>query len=80
MLMHTKFSDMDEGNPYAQAIQWASGNGYVNSYADGHFGVGNNVTRAQLAAIFHRSAGSPAPSGTARFSDVAAAAYYADAA
>lgn len=27
------FSDVDAGNPYAQAIQWASENGYVNGYA-----------------------------------------------
>lgn len=41
-------------------------NGYVNGYGDGRFGVDDRVTRAQLAAIFHRSAGSPAASGTTR--------------
>lgn len=38
------------------------------------------MTRAQLAAILYRAAGSPAASGVTRFSDVAATAYYIDAA
>ncbi len=74
------FPDVAEDAPYAEAVRWAVAGGYVNGYGDGRFGAGDNVTRAQMAAIFHRSAGSPAASGTARFSDVAAAAYYADAA
>ncbi len=74
------FSDVAGDAPYAGAIQWAADNGYVNGYADGRFGVDDNVTRAQLAAILHRSAGSPAAVGSARFSDVAAGAYYAGAA
>lgn len=77
--VETAFSDVDAGNPYGEAIRWAAENGYVNGYSDGRFGVGDRVTRAQMAAIFHRSAGSPAASETARFSDVAETAYYANA-
>ena len=76
----TAFSDVDESAPYAGAVRWAAENGYVNGYSDGRFGVGDNVTRAQMAAIFHRSAGSPAAPRAAGFSDVAATAYYVDAA
>lgn len=76
----TTFSDVDENDPCAAAVRWAVENGYVNGYADGRFGVDDSVTRAQLAAIFHRFAESPAPSGAARFSDVTADAYYAEAA
>nr|WP_325212606.1 flavodoxin [uncultured Oscillibacter sp.] len=78
--VETAFSDVEESAPYAAAVKWAADNGYVNGYSDGRFGVEDNVTRAQMAAIFHRSAGSPAASGAARFSDVAATAYYGTAA
>lgn len=74
------FSDVDENAVYAEAIRWAEEQGYVNGYPDGRFGVNDPVTRAQLAAIFYRAEGSPAVSGTSRFSDVRAAAYYVDAA
>jgi|GEM_PF-48339 len=75
-----EFTDVSDGSDYAEAIQWASENGYIYGYGDGRFGVNDNVTRAQLAAIFYRAAGSPAASGVTRFSDVTATAYYIDAA
>ena len=78
--VETAFSDVDADHPFAGAIRWAAENGYVNGYSDGRFGVDDYVTRAQLAAVFHRSAGSPTASGAVRFSDVAATAYYANAA
>ena len=57
--VETAFSDVDADHPFAGAIRWAAENGYVNGYSDGRFGVDDYVTRAQLAAVFHRSAGSP---------------------
>ena len=75
-----RFSDVPEGAAYAEAVNWAAEQGYVNGYNDGRFGVNDNVARQQLAAILYRAAGSPAASGTTRFSDVAAGAYYVDAA
>ena len=74
------FSDVPAGASYAEAVNWAAEHGYVNGYSDGRFGVNDNVTRAQLSAILYRAAGSPAASGTTRFSDVAAGAYYVNAA
>ena len=44
------------------AASWAADNGLVNGYADGRFGVGDPVTRQQVAAILWRWAGSPAAS------------------
>lgn len=76
----SRFSDVADGAPYAEAVNWAAEQGYINGYNDGRFGAGDNVTRAQLAAIFYRAAGSPAASGAARFSDVVPTAYYVDAA
>lgn len=75
----TGFSDVNGSDSYAEAIQWAAERGYINGYPDGHFGVHDPVTRAQAAAIFYRAAGSPDVSGTLRFPDVRAAAYYRNA-
>ncbi len=74
-----EFTDVPAGSDYAEAVQWASDNGYIYGYGDGRFGVNDNVTRAQLAAIFHRAVGTPAASGTSRFSDAEAGAYYINA-
>lgn len=75
-----EFPDVPAGSAYAQAVQWVSQQGYINGYNDGRFGANDNVTRAQLAAILYRAAGSPAASGTTRFPDVASTAYYVNAA
>lgn len=74
-----EFTDVPAGSDYAEAVQWASDNGYIYGYGDGRFGVNDHVTRAQLAAIFHRAAGTPTASGTSRFSDAVAGAYYINA-
>lgn len=74
-----EFTDVPAGSDYAEAVQWASDNGYIYGYGDSRFGVNDNVTRAQLATIFHRAAGTPAASGTSRFSDAEAGAYYINA-
>ena len=74
-----EFTDVPAGSDYAEAVQWASDNDYIYGYGDGRFGVNDNVTRAQLATIFHRAAGTPAASGTSRFSDAEAGAYYINA-
>ncbi len=74
------FSDVDSGADYAAAIQWAAERSYINGYPDGRFGINDPVTRAQLATIFYRAAGSPAASGATRFPDVQPSAYYANAA
>lgn len=74
------FSDVSGSASYAEAVNWAADNGYINGYQDGRFGVNENVARQQLAAILYRAANSPAASGATRFSDVAAGAYYVNAA
>ena len=76
----TGFSDVPEHAAYAGAIRWAAERGYVSGYPDGRYGVDDPMTRAQMAAIFYRAAGNPNVSGTSRFSDVSATAYYVNAA
>lgn len=54
-----RFSDVPEGASYAEAVNWAAEQGYVNGYNDGRFGIHDNVARQQLAAILYRAADSP---------------------
>lgn len=50
------FSDVAAGAYYADAIRWASKNGIAEGYSDGTFGVGDSVTRQQLALFLYRYA------------------------
>lgn len=50
------FSDVVAGAYYAAAIAWAGETGITAGYADGRFGVSDNVTRQQLALFLCRYA------------------------
>lgn len=51
-----KFSDVAEGKWYTPGIMWGAKNSIVNGYTDGTFGVGQNVTREQIAQFFYKYA------------------------
>ena len=51
------FTDLTH-NYYRDAIAWAEQNGVVNGVGNGKFNPGGSVTRAQLATILYRMAGS----------------------
>lgn len=57
------YADVDAGAYYGTAVYWARLEGLVNGYSDSRFGVGDPVTRQQVAAILWRWAGSPDASG-----------------
>ncbi|WP_418925913.1 S-layer homology domain-containing protein [Dysosmobacter sp.] len=73
------FADVSTGSYYAKAVAWAVENGITGGTGNGLFSPDAACTRAQSAAFLYRAAGSPAVSGSAGFSDVAANAYYAQA-
>ena len=73
------FADVSAGSYYAKAVAWAVENGITGGTGNGLFSPDAACTRAQSAAFLYRAAGSPAVSGSAGFSDVAANAYYAQA-
>ena len=50
------FSDVAEGLWYSDAVLWAARNGIVTGYTNGEFGVNDNITREQMAAILYRYA------------------------
>lgn len=50
------FADVKADMWYTNAIVWANANGIVAGYDDSTFGLGDSITREQLAAILYRYA------------------------
>ncbi|MGI6028855.1 MAG: S-layer homology domain-containing protein [Candidatus Heteroscillospira sp.] len=50
------FTDVEAGQWYAKAVNWASANGLVAGYGNGTFGPNDNITREQLALMLYRYA------------------------
>ena len=75
----SSFTDVPADAFYAKAVAWAVENGITGGTGDGKFSPAATCTRAQSVTFLYRASGSPAVSGSAAFSDVAANAYYADA-
>ena len=73
------FTDVKPGSYYEQAVLWGVENGIIVGTSKTAFAPDGICTRAHAVVLLYRAAGNPAGSGTARFSDVAADAYYANA-
>ena len=76
----TGFSDVAANAWYADAAGYVRDSGIMNGTSSTAFSPDSTMTRAMLATVLYRAAGSPAVSQTAGFRDVPAGAYYADAA
>ena len=50
------FADVADGQWYTEAVRWAASEGIVSGYSTTEFGVGDSVTREQLAAILFKFA------------------------
>ena len=74
------FTDVASGVYYADAVAWASDNGLVTGYGDGRFGANDPVSRAQIATILWRYAGSPSAVAGQDFADESSIPAYASAA
>ena len=75
----SSFADVPADAYYAKAVAWAVENGITGGTGDCKFSPDATCTRAQAVTFLYRASGSPAVSGSAAFSDVAADAYYASA-
>ena len=73
----SNFTDVPADAYYAKAVTWAVENGITGGTGDGKFSPDATCTRAQAVTFLYRASGSPAVSGNAAFTDVAADAYYA---
>lgn len=52
----SSFADVRADSWYGPAVIWAYQNGYVKGTGNGNFGVGNSITREELAVILYRYA------------------------
>lgn len=75
----SNFTDVPADAYYAKAVAWAVENGITGGTGDCKFSPDATCTRAQAVTFLYRASGSPAVSGNAAFTDVAADAYYATA-
>lgn len=75
----TGFSDVDADAWCADAVEYVRDNGLMSGTSDTTFSPNGTMTRAMLAAVLYRMAGSPAVSGSDSFTDTADGTWYADA-
>ena len=75
----TGFADVDADDWYAEAVEYVRDHGIMNGTTATTFNPDGTTSRGQIAAILYRASGSPEVSGGTAFTDVADAAYYADA-
>lgn len=74
------FTDVDKDAWYFEAVQYVYKNGLFNGTSATAFSPDGEMSRAMLAAVLYRLAGSPAGGGEAiAFTDVALDAWYSDA-
>ena len=54
-----KLTDIDINAYYGKAVAWAVDQGIISGYQNGKFGVGDKITREQVATILYRYMGTP---------------------
>lgn len=78
-LEDTGFSDVSASSWYAEAVIYCREHSLMFGTSDTAFAPESNLTRAQLATVLYRIAGSPAVAGRDAFTDTPDGAWYADA-
>lgn len=74
------FSDIPADADYAKAVEWCVENGLMNGVGGGgRFAPDGSMTRAMLATVLYRQAGSPAVTGAPNFTDTLPNVWYSDA-
>ncbi len=56
MAYTNRFTDVPDGQWYTKAVLWAAENGIVSGYPEGDYGVGDKITREQLAVMLYNYA------------------------
>ena len=75
----TAFNDIPVDAWYAEAARELNARGIMNGTGGGAFSPEDEFTRAQLATVLYRMAGSPAVTGEDSFTDTQSGAWYSDA-
>lgn len=74
-----RFEDVPEDSWFAEAVEYCREKGLMNGTSADRFEPDATMTRAMLATVLYRQAGSPAVTGPDRFTDTAEGAWYTDA-
>ena len=77
--VETGYDDVDSAAWYADAVRYMTNAGLMNGVGEGKFAPDGTFTRAQLATVLYRMAGSPAVTGTDSFFDTVDDVWYATA-
>ncbi len=72
-----EFSDVKEGDWYAEAVKYVAKNGIMPGEEDGTFGPDVQATRAELVQALYNKAGSPNITAATSFGDIERGASYA---
>ena len=75
----TGFSDVAADDWYTEFVVYCRGNGLMAGTSDTTFSPNTSTTRAMMATILYRLAGTPTVSGTDSYTDTQPGAWYADA-
>lgn len=75
----TGFADVAANAWYAQDVQYCRDNGLMNGTGETVFSPDETMSRAMLATVLYRMAGSPPVTGSDAFSDTDAGQWYSDA-
>ena len=73
------YSDVPQEAAYSEAVRSVTERGIMNGTGGGKFSPDVTFTRAQLAAVLYRMAGSPPVTGSDTFTDTEDGAWYSDA-
>lgn len=74
----TGYSDVDVGAWYAESVTWCRENNLMAGVGGGRFAPDSTLTRAMLAAVLWRQAGSPAVNYLMQFNDVPEGQWYTE--
>ena len=74
------FKDVqNSGSYYFEPVYWAARHNLTGGVSDDIYGVGKNLTRAQMITFLWRAAGKPTVATSSSFTDIPDGAYYEDA-
>ena len=74
----TGYSDVDAGAWYAESVAWCRENNLMAGVGGGRFAPDSTLTRAMLAAVLWRQAGSPVVNYLMQFNDVPEGQWYTE--
>ena len=74
----TGYSDVDVGAWYAESVTWCRENNLMAGVGGGRFAPDSTLTRAMLAAVLWRQAGSPVVNYLMQFNDVPEGQWYTE--